>query len=365
MDALLEYRKLCMPDLERQRPSFIFSHNAINYKIGGHCILIPPNIVSSLLHCDLSALYGKKNLALKIFFFRPLPLHTDMNSVSWGNGISLIRASIIQNVFSFAGKAPKIYDLLFIRDNSIKFAAQVTDYIESDTCFDDEISDTLIGELIQYGRKFGIIIPDCGIHNICRGQLTDFGEAFIDNEVTFSTKIKDMVKNALVFGGQDGIPYQSIEALGIVGKRDNLKREEYVMLDPCHSILDVGCNGAYFLRRAIELGATRAVGVDLESVAEGARWLNNYLGYFPVDFQAEIPDESFDVVLFLSMLSYIPDPSPIFKRVKKTLWFEGHGNHTADEYIPLLKPYFKTIKACGIVNDYPESGPRVILRCDV
>ena len=147
----------------------------------------------------------------------------------------------------------------------------------------------------------------------------------------------------------------------------NLLRNRFIKVDSKElpnnfTVLDIGCNGAFFLRRAAEAGATKAVGVDVPAVNEAAFWLNHYLGYFCMDFVEQIPDESFDLVFFLSAYEYFPDRESIYKKTKHVLWFEGHGGHPATDYLPELEKYFKKVEVIGTVVDIPETE-RVIIKC--
>ena len=85
------------------------------------------------------------------------------------------------------------------------------------------------------------------------------------------------------------------------------------------SVLDLGCNEGFFCIEAIRQGAKRVVGIDSDSkfimrarkrcveaeFIEGSWW--------------EIPDEKFDVILFLSSVHYEANQKAFFKKIRSHL----------------------------------------------
>jgi SAM-dependent methyltransferase len=88
-------------------------------------------------------------------------------------------------------------------------------------------------------------------------------------------------------------------------------------------VLDLGCNEGFFCCEAKRRGAARVVGIDchngfIEAAIERARKLSLEVEYFCCDVY-NIPDEQFDVILFLSTLHYIKDPQALFARIHSAL----------------------------------------------
>lgn len=85
------------------------------------------------------------------------------------------------------------------------------------------------------------------------------------------------------------------------------------------TVLDIGCNEGYFCSRALELGAIRVVGVD-----RSAKVIRSAIERVPdAEFRQgtwwDLPDESFDVIFFLSALHYEERPKALFSYLKRHL----------------------------------------------
>lgn len=89
------------------------------------------------------------------------------------------------------------------------------------------------------------------------------------------------------------------------------------------SVLDIGCNEGFFCGAALSQGATRVVGVDRSAPAiEAAR------ARFPdAEFHRaswwDIPNEKFDLILFLSAVHYEPNPKALFAKLHDHLTPDG------------------------------------------
>jgi tRNA (mo5U34)-methyltransferase len=87
---------------------------------------------------------------------------------------------------------------------------------------------------------------------------------------------------------------------------------------PQPSVLDVGCNEGWFAHRALELGAARAIGVDVrESNIRRAELLRRHfdidgarLGFRQAGVHGLDPEDlgTFDVVLMLGLIYHLEDP---------------------------------------------------------
>jgi SAM-dependent methyltransferase len=108
------------------------------------------------------------------------------------------------------------------------------------------------------------------------------------------------------------------------------------------SILDLGCNEGFFCVEAIRQGASRVVGIDANADFIDAARRRCPDGTFLNTSWWDIPDERFDVVLFLSTMHYEPNPKGLFDRIARH-----------------LKPNGTFILECGVFTDDMEHGYRV------
>jgi len=327
--------------------------------IGNHTMTVYPQM--------LEGIYRRKNLCLKIFKVA-YPLETEMSDVRWNEGKdfreNLIECTKIQNLLAFQGLSPRVYDLVFLVGEHMKYAAQVTEFIPSETIYEErtEVFTVQNKKIIDYCESVGIRPHDIGDGRNMRSGL------FVDTQnfefTTYEEGLKQRLLKGLAYAGSIDRAYQSIEELGIIGERINKEREKLLQIPKgISTVLDFGCNGAYFMRKAFDAGASYGVGVDIPRVNESARELNNYLGYFNMDFMEKIPDMEFDLVLLLSAFSYAK-VEEIFPKAKVAL-IEGHclnNEHTEEHYRKMLEPYYLKITTLGWNQDDPQQPPRVVMR---
>ena len=338
---------------------------------GHHTLIIPPDKIQCFIDDDLGNIYHRKNLCLKIFK-NPYRHHIEMKDVLWGMRDNkfrenLIECTKIQNLLAFQGLSPRVYDLIFLEFDKYKYATQVTDYISSKTYCEirQDVIHNQNKKILDYCKEVGIKPFDIGNgKNMRNGLFVDTQEfEFFD----YKEGLKKRVITGLAYGGDTDRPYQSVEELGIIGKRINSEREKLLQipkgLPNDFTVLDFGCNGGYFMRKAFDAGASYGVGVDVSRVIESAQELNNYLGYFNMEFMDTIPDIKFDLLLLLSSFSYIK-PEEIFPKAKVAL-IEGHclnNEHTEDHYKKMLEPYYSKITTLGWNQDNPDQPPRVVMK---
>jgi hypothetical protein len=338
---------------------------------GGQIVVIPPEHIDKFIKEDLQKIYHRDNLALKVFHNCPQPMEMSIYMCFWGSyiqgdGERLSAVSKIQNWFAAEYLAPRVYDLIWLARDGIKYPAQVTDYIGGEMLADkrDEELDRKVRLLNAFADTLGILPQDIASSNFKGGKLLDF-QRFVFRP-PFRTNLIERIKEGLGFG--DGTPYQSVEELNIFGKRNNLER--YKILAPVikndikrlpknFTVLDFGCNGAFFLRRAFDWGAGYGVGVDRKSVMMTAREITNYLGYFNADFFTELPEGKFDMAFYLSMDIHFPFEDFV-KSVGKVLYLEGHSKHPKEKYFEMLKPHFKQVDLLGGTTDF--GGERLLFR---
>jgi len=103
------------------------------------------------------------------------------------------------------------------------------------------------------------------------------------------------------------------------------------------SVLDLGCNEGFFCREAVRLGASRVVGIDQSTkFLEGAR-KECPEGHFLQGTWWDLPDERFDLILFLSAIHY-----------------ETRQRALLDKLIDHLAPKGTLVLECGVLTGSPE-----------
>lgn len=121
----------------------------------------------------------------------------------------------------------------------------------------------------------------------------------------------------------DSNSQEKLQMLGLPERLDGL------------SVLDLGCNEGFFCIKALERGAARVTGIDAsaEYIAK-ARQRNSEANYIQGSWW-DIPNEKYDLILFLSAMHYEPNPQGLFDKI---------ANH--------LKPGGRLILECGMMNTY-------------
>lgn len=113
--------------------------------------------------------------------------------------------------------------------------------------------------------------------------------------------------------GFKGVPYQAVDG---VGERDCETRWNLVQPDVNgKSVLDVGCNLGWFVRKALEEGATRAWGYDSDKAVIDAARTMGAGDYLYGDIEKIAIAEAggrFDVVFCLSVLQHLENPDKVF-----------------------------------------------------
>ena len=326
-------------------------------------ILVEGNHTRIVSVNGLEEAYYRKNICMKIFL-HPVDENTKIEDVRWSdeqNGFreNLLECTKIQNLLAFQGLAPRVYSLEFTEIWDKKYAYQVTDFVP-----EGERKD-VTQNVFDYCQEVGIKPHDIGGGaNMRNGLFTDFQEFEFTEK--YEKELRERIAKGLAYAGTTDRAYQSVEELGIIGERVNSEREKLLQipkdLPTDFTVLDFGCNGAYFMRRAFDAGAIYGVGVDIPRVNEAAQELNNYLGYFNMDFVEKVPDQEFDLVLLLSAFGYA-NIDEIFPKAKVAL-IEGHtlnNQHTEEYYRTMLEKYYPTVITRGWTQDDPSLPPRVVM----
>ena len=138
------------------------------------------------------------------------------------------------------------------------------------------------------------------------------------------------------------------------------------------TVLDIGCNNGYFVRRAIEAGARRAVGVDKSDCILGARKLAKGKEEFwqtnvdSPEFRRFCP--KFDIVLLLSVITHLRDKEEFLdwldSRIRFRLIFESNHGEPNKKHIELVRKhiYFDKVEYLG-ASDIPEK-PHYLWMCE-
>lgn len=321
---------------------------------------------------DLDMMYARKDLALKVFTEPILPL----DQFVWGKGTgvdnsSFIDCTAIQNLASLYGLAPKIYDIVLTLFKGSRRYAQVTDFLEGDTCRDalerNDVQNRLRDVLGAYGVE--VLAVDPALSNIVGGKMTDFqGYRFKDEHKAFRERVINRTNSDSDWGAERGVAYQSVDELGIAGQRDTMRRLEVLRAGSIDfkgkTVLDIGCSAGSFCRYASRRGASRVVGIDIGNVPQIAAELSIYLGDHNIDYYSysfgrdRVRDyetiteltglSQFDIVFFLSVNAQIGYPASYMQKLcKEILFLEGHSADKEETYRPLLEKDFSVVEFTG------------------
>ncbi len=90
------------------------------------------------------------------------------------------------------------------------------------------------------------------------------------------------------------------------------------------SVLDLGCNEGFFCLHALKMGAERVVGVEQSKrVVQAARKRCPEAEFIHGSWWS-LPDERFDIILFLSAIHYEPEQKALLQKLKTHLKPGGH-----------------------------------------
>ena len=323
--------------------------------------------------------YGRENqdnLCLKIF---NTPMEGELKDYYWGSPwreysperteqigrrSKLYEATVIQNICAMFGFAPRVYALYIIEQEGKKYPVQLVDFLEGDTSKSLENYE----EMKKLGEEYGFfpchtdLIAD---NDFIGGKLIDF-QGF-RYKPDFEEKMKDIYRAGI----HGKIYYQRIEQLGLnKGPRHTEDRAGYLKLADLDlkgkKILDLGCAGGSFTRSAIDLGASRAIGMDNESSIRSAKYIANYLGYFNNDYivkdlkSKDWSVEEYDVVFYISVFLQIGIPKQLEKAKMMVIEHNGYEERSQDKLGKPWTDWFSKIKFVGRALDH---GNKSIFHC--
>ncbi len=309
----------------------------------------------------LAGRYGREGLCLKVFK-EPLD-GRDPEALRWGKpgrGMPLGQATRAQNLFARHGLAPRIYDLVTVSDT---YAAQVTDYAQDDGgTFDKEAA-------LAVRKEYGVrpMSHDPNQHNWVGSKMVDFQYYRLPGD--YPDRLRELAYKHAAWGSR-AEPYQPVPELGLPGQRDPARQFAVLKLDGEDwrgmTALDIGCNLGALGRWLTGRGLRRYTGVDLPHVAGVAFEVNNWLGYWNLDFVGlRLPaerkklDGSYDAVFCLSCQQAKPLPWAA-GLAGELFYLEGHVPDKEATYRPALEELFARVEFLGVSRDH---GPRPVFRC--
>jgi 2-polyprenyl-3-methyl-5-hydroxy-6-metoxy-1,4-benzoquinol methylase len=318
---------------------------------------------------EIEKLYGRENCCLKIFKNNePFREQGWWGHSSRAKGSLLTEATCIQNIYAMEGLAPRVYALLILKINGKKHWAHLTDDLGHCIPMEQERNKLFEGKIREIAEKYGFEVFDDGREwNMVADKYVDF-QGF-----HFKEDYKERLKQRLIGVANVGkwgpwMNYHNIPELGITGGRKNEQRIKDMHLDEIDfkgkTVLDIGCSEGFFCRYAIDRGARKVTGIDLEGVVRPVEELTYFLGYNNVDYlgydlNREIPDiEKYDIVFFFSMVQHIGLPDWVSNRTRELLIFEGNGKDRDIEGWSKLNNSFSNVEEVGKTHDLFE---RIVL----
>ena len=312
----------------------------------------------------IAKIYGRdpETTCLKIFKI----IH-DGDDYIWGptleRGSDLFEATMIQNVMSLYGLAPRVYALFYFEQHGLYYLAQLTEYMgkheftlnkDQDAALADEYMDQI--DIICEQHHFINKLQDRRAKNIVNGKWVDFqGFALKEDYKDRLTRKVDEILN-----WHPPHSYQTIDELGLGGRRDMDDRVKKLGLDKMDfkgkSLVDVGCSAGWFMAYATQRGAKRVVGLELPERANLAAEVNYYLGYFNHDFVGiDIKEQTYiaklDIVLFLSMSYHVGLPDWVLELCREIFVYEGNARDSDAHFIERMKEYFPKTESIGTTDD--------------
>jgi len=318
---------------------------------------------------EIESLYGRENCCLKIF-----KNNEPFREQGWwghshpAKGCFQTEGVAIQNIYAMEGLAPRVYALFILEINGQKHWAHLTDDLGHCIPNAQLQNELMNGKMLEVAERYGIDMFNDGREwNVVNGKYVDF-QGF-----HFKEDYKERLKKRLIGVANVGkwgpwMNYHDIPQLEIKGGRNNEKRIEDMKLDEIDfkgkTVLDVGCSEGFFCRYAIDKGAKRVTGIDLQGVVKPVEELTYYLGYNNIDYigcdlNKDIPDiKIHDIVFFFSMVQHIGLPDWVKKRTRDLLVFEGNGKNRDIEGWSKLNSSFSNVDDIGKTNDLSE---RIVL----
>lgn len=315
----------------------------------------------------LSDYYGRDGV-LKVFDLNPIESIEDLRTVKWGDdpqageprkNTTLFEATQIQNILSWHGLAPRVYALGACEIFERNFPVQLTEFVEDDgkTLTQAEVNN-FIQRCLEVGKKygFGADVNIASPADVIANKLVD------PQFMYFKKPYAEVVKERYLGNKYGKIYYQDVPELDLHGgPRKSELRVKELGLDRIDfkgkTVVDIGCAGGYFTRKAVDLGAKYADGLDFADQIDSARNVANLLGYFSneyhvVDLAKDAWHIDYDIVFFLSLNYHIGIPQQVLDA--PMVVFEDNGQQSR-HFTRLGKPWtdhFSRITFIGKATDH-------------
>lgn len=339
------------------------------YRLSGskHCFVI----FKGYLVEHLSSIYGRR-IALKVFDDVSVESVDDIYKVKWGDdpkegepriNTTLWEATQIQNIAAWHGLAPRVYGIETVFLGGKYRPAQVIEPVE-EGYHDLNEAFEVYKKIENLGRRYGFVLgkSDVSADDAMEGKLIDFQTFY------FTRPYEDTVKEIYCEDGKYGkVYYQDVPEVGLKGgpRKSELRIKE-LGLDKIafngKSVWDVGCAGGFFTRYAIDRGAKRVTGIDMEGPVHACRNMANLLGYFNIDYQVEdlskekvfIDSPRPDIVLYLSLNYHVGYPE--FLKYCPFVVLEDNGKTSRADDSPgnPIEGWFDKIDFIGRNTDHGE-----------
>lgn len=323
----------------------------------------------------LDLVTDKKNVCLKIFFN---PIFENIEKYVWGRPFLSVGGDMtipqkqysylldtvkIQNICARYNLAPRIYEIIIINYRGERYPALLMDYIKPKETKDQPV---IIEKIKELGRFYGFksdYIDTGQPKNFIADKFVDFqGWEF---EGYYEERLKQRYIENVTWADNT---YQSLPQFDIKGYRDTRKRFELMGLDEIDfkgkTVLDVGCSGGAFSRYAWSRGAKKVVAVDLPKVSDTAFEVNNYLGYYGIDFiKADLTKKKLkikpDIVFYLSVYRYFGKLDILDSA--ETIIYEHNGDIELEEVIKQFDKFsYKIIGDTGSTTGSNDNRKTVI-----
>jgi len=336
---------------------------------GKHCFIYRGQEVQ-----EIAKKYGRekqKKLCLKIF-------DRCQNIDKWGDdplteehavrNTILGEATIVQNLCSIFGLAPRVYALEKIKFNGKEVMAQLTQDLGNPAppefklaVIDHSKAIKLYEKIKKLGEQFGFKTnyDDVSCYDEIDGRLVDFQSFYLTDD--FDDKIRKFYAEHTKWGK---VYYQQENEMGMLAGPRRLKdRIKALKLDRFNfknrSVLDLGCNGGQIMRWIARHGGNQICGYDLSDVVKGAAVMSYALRYENLEFfdtdldkYTWLPNTKYDVVLYLSMIRHTGLPDWLPKIAKEMVIIEWNNGVTVQELEDWMTKNFASWEKVGESADH-------------